>query len=296
VSRGIVIYAFKKAAYGKLAYNLAISIKHHNSALKIAVLTDGNALGHLTADEQSIFDHIVSISENDLYHNGKFSAGKAKLSGYKYFPFDHNLIVDADSICVNDIEPLFDRCTKNVHAQTCSVATEKDEHWNCQWMPFKIVKEVFDLPEKFTAYEINSSFMSVKKSEEAEKFYAQALANFTSNDTHPKLRTWGGGFPDELAFNIAFAQLGINPAFEHQTIISNDTQWPVFFSSKFTNGWAYVINNFHFIGFYGDKWFTDRSLQDQYDRFMVNYLSELGRQHLYKIGHLMKSKHVLNKK
>lgn len=296
MSKGIVIYAFKKAAYGKLAYNLAVSIKHHNSSLKIAVLTDGNALTHLNNDEQSIFDQIILISESDLYHNGKFSAGKAKLSGYKYFPFDHNLIVDADSICVNDIEPLFDKCTKNVHAQTCGVSTQDDEKWNCQWMPFKFVKEVFELPEKYNIYEINSSFMSIKKSDESEKFYAQALSNYADHDTHPKMRTWGGGFPDELAFNIAFAQCGINPSFSFQKEINNDTQWPVFFSTKFTNSWAYVINNYHFIGFYGDKWFTAKSLQDQYDRFMSHYLAELGRGHIYKINHLMKDKHVLNKK
>lgn len=295
MNKGVVIYAFKKAAYGKFAYNLAISIKHHNPSIKIAVLTDGNAFSHLTAEQQSIFDSVVLMDQEDLYHNGKFSAGKAKLSGYKYFPFDHNLIVDADSICVNDISPLFDKCANNIHAQTCSVAKESDEHWSCQWMPFKVVKEVFELPKNFTAYEINSSFMSIKKSEQSEGFYAQALKNFISNDTHPKLRTWGGGFPDELAFNIAFAQCNINPSFPFQKEISNETQWPIFFSTKFTNGWAFVINNFHFIGFFGDKWFTDRSLQDQYDRFMVNYLSSLGRTHTFKIGHLMKEKHVLTK-
>lgn len=295
MSKGIVIYAFKKPAYGKLAYNLAVSIKHHNSSLKVAVLTDGNALGHLSELEQSIFDQQILINKEDLYHNDKFSAGKAKLSGYKYFPFDHNLIVDADSICINDIESLFDRCVNNVHAQTCGVSNQDDENWNCQWMPFKFVKEVFDLPEKYDIYEINSSFMSIKKSKEAESFYEHALNNFLRSSTHPKMRTWGGGFPDELAFNIAFAQCSINPSFAQQEVISNDTQWPVFFSTNFTNGWADIMTNYHFIGFYGDKWFTDRSLQDQYDRFMGNYLAAIGRMHRYKIAHLMKDKHVLNK-
>lgn len=295
MSKGVVIYAFKKAAYGKLAYNLAISIKHHNPNIKIAVLTDGNAFSHLPDWEKSVFDHEIMIDKNDLYHNDKFSAGKAKLSGYKYFPFDHNIIVDADSICINNIEGVFDKCKNDIHAQTCSKANQDDEHWKCQWMPFKFVKEVFELPEKFDIYEINSSFMSIKKGPQSERFYEQALNNFLSNSTHPKLRTWGGGFPDELAFNIAFAQLGINPAFDFQSTISNETQWPVFFSTKFTNGWEFVINNYHFIGFFGDRFFTDRSLQDQYDRFMNNYLAALGRRHNYKIHHLMKEKHVLNK-
>lgn len=295
MSKGIVIYAFKKAAYGKFAYNLAVSIKHHSPDISVAVLTDGKAFSHLRADEKSIFDHEILLSHEDLNHNDKFSAGKAKLSGYKYFPFDHTIIIDADSICVSDIAPLFDKCVKSVHAQTCGVFNKSDETWTCQWMPFKIVKEAFDFPEHNKIYEINSSFMSIKKGPQAESFYSAALNNFLSNSTHPKLRTWGGGFPDELAFNIAFAQCGINPAFDFQETISNDTQWPIFFSTKFTNTWDFVINNYHFIGFFGDRHFTDLSLQFQYDRFMSNYLSKIGRAHVYKIHHLMKEKHVLNK-
>lgn len=295
MNKGIVIYAFKKPAYGKFAYNLAVSIKHHNPSIEVAVLTDGNAFSHLAPHEVSVFDHVIQMNACDLVHNAKFSAGKAKLSGYKYFPFDHTIIIDADSICVNDISPLFDKCTKDIHAQTCSKANQDDEHWNCQWMPFKFVKEVFELPEKYDIYEINSSFMSIKKGPQSERFYAQALANFLSNSTHEKLRTWGGGFPDELAFNVAFAQLGINPAFDFQTTISNETQWPIFFSTRFQNGWDFVIKNYHFIGFFGDRFFTDRSLQYQYDRYMNNYLAAKGHRHNYKIHHLMKEKHVLNK-
>lgn len=295
MSKGVVIYAFKKAAYGKFAYNLAVSIKHHNPDLKVSVLTDGKALSHLAGYERSIFDHEILMNHDDLHHNDKFSAGKAKLSGYKYFPFDHTIIIDADSICINNIEALFNKCTKDVHAQTCSVATQDDEHWKCQWMPFKFVKECFELPEKFTAYEINSSFMSIKKGDQAKDFYDHALKNFLSNSTHPKLRTWGGGFPDELAFNIAFAQLGLNPAFDFQDPISSETQWPIFFSTKFTNTWDFVLNNYHFMGFFGDRSFTDKSLQDQYDRYMNNYLRALDRRHNYKIHQLMKGKHVLSK-
>jgi len=295
VSKGVVIYAFKKAAYGKFAYNLAVSIKHHNPNIIIAVLTDGNAFSHLTDEQRAIFDKEVLIGGEDLTHNGKFNAGKAKLSGYKYFPFDENMIVDADTICVADIGQLFNRCSKDVHAQVCGKFTNLSETWTCQWMPLPFVKEVFKLPTSYNIYEINSSFMYIKKGKTAEDFYKTALNNFISTPSHPKMRTWGGGFPDELAFNVAFAQQNIDPSFSWQTVFSNETQEPIFFSTKFTNDWGFVFNNFTFIGYFGDKHFTDKTLQAQYDRLMTAYLSKYGQPHRFKINQLMKEKHVLTK-
>lgn len=294
--RGIVIYALKKPAYGKFAYNLAVSIKHHTPNLKVCTIVDGDlSLSHLRDDQKQVFDFIIKMDEADCNHSGKFSPGKAKLSGYKYFPFERTMIIDGDSICVSDLNSLFDKCTKNVHSQVCSAYTEKDQTWQCQWMPLDAVKECFALPESYNLYEINSSFMYVKKSEQAEAFYKAALNNFLTKDSHPKLRTWGGGFPDELAFNVAFAQCGIDPSFEHQTTLSNETQWPIFFSTRFTNTWNFVFDNYHFIGYYGDSRFTDRSLQEQYDRLMRAYLLPKAQTHMFKISQLMKEKHVLTK-
>lgn len=298
MNRGVIIYAFKKPAYGKLAWNLAVSIKRHNPDLPIAVIHDDTALSHLEEWRMNYFDHKIKINKEDLYHEEKFSPGKAKLSGYKYFPFDENLIIDADSICIQPLDLIFDvAAKKNIYAQVCSVVNHESEYWNCQWMPLNHVKEAFPLPEKYLLFEINSSFMLVKKSEEAEAFYAKAIENFLTGNDHEKLHKWGGGFPDELAFNVAFAQCGVQPHFDNQQLLelSNDTQWPIFFSTRCTNNWGFIHSGYHFIGYFGDRRFTDKSLQDHYDRIMVGNGAHFGFSHYYKMHLLMKEKHVLTK-
>lgn len=295
MSRGVVIYSFKKPAYGKLAWNLAVSIKANNPGLPVAVLVWGNAMNHLEEWRRAYFDHIITMSDTDLLEGGKFMPGKAKLSGYKYLPFDENIIIDADSICIANLDGIWNRCTGNIHSQSVGRFTAADESWTCQWLSLPHLRETYALPEGYTLVEINSSFMYVKKSEEAEKFYAQALANYYTGKDHPKLRKWGGGFPDELGFNIAFAQSGIDPSFNDQEEVSNEAQWPVFFSTKFHNDWGHVYATYPIIGFFGDRYFTDRSLQDQYDRIMTGHASRMGFMHHFKMHQLMKEKHVKEK-
>lgn len=295
MSKGVAIYAFKKAAYGKLAWNLAVSIRANNPDLPVSVITDGKALGHLADWQMAYFDKVVQMSMDDLYEKEKFMPGKGKLSGYKYLPYDHTMIIDADSICIGNIGDLFEKSTGPIHSQAVGVFSAKDTTWTCQWMSLENVKEVYSLGDKFTIYEINSSFMCVRKCEESEQFYNQALSNYKTGIEAPKFRKWGGGFPDELAFNVAFAQCKINPSFADQEVLSNDSQWPIFFSTRFTNDWSYVHNNFKFIGYFGDRHFTDRSLQDQYDRLMIGYGRKFGFMHQYKMHQLMKEKHVLSK-
>lgn len=298
MDKGVIIYAFKKPSYGKLAFNLAVSLKFHSPEIPICLIHDELALKHLGIDHLKFFDKFIPIERNDLYDNIHFAPGKAKILGYKYFPFDQNMILDADSICVRPIEPLFESCqAKPIYSQSTGTWTEVADDWTCQWMNLKICKEVFKLPKKYQLFEINSSFMLVKKCKESEKFYTQAMENYTAGVNHKKLRKWGGGFPDELAFNIAFAQTGLSPAFDDLKLenINNVIQKPVFFSTNYTNRWGEIHKDYYFLGFFGGRNFTSKSLQEHYDTLMRGHAKHFGFMHQWKCHLLMKDKHVNEK-
>jgi alpha-N-acetylglucosamine transferase len=295
MTRGIVIYALKKPAYGKLAWNLAVSIKASNPGLPVAVIVWGKAMDHLEDWRREYFDQIIPMAEADLMEGGKFMPGKAKLSGYKYLPFDENIIIDADSICINNLDELWSVCRGNIHAQAVGRFTQEDETWTCQWMGLPDVREAFKCPEQHTFFEINSSFMYVRKSADSHAFYDRALMNYHEARNNAKLRKWGGGFPDELGFNIAFMQCEIDPSFQHQTEISNEAQWPILFSTRSNNDWTHIFEHYKFIGFFGDKNFTAKNLQDTYDRIMTGHAARLGFTHHFKMHQLMKEKHVKEK-
>lgn len=291
MDNGIVIYAFKKPSYGKLAFNLAISLKYHSPDIPICLIHDEEAIRHL-ADKLKIFDVLIKIAHDDLYDGMKFTPGKAKLSGYKYFPFERNMIIDADSLCIRPVEPLFEKCgTKSIYAQTVWVGDQQATEWTCTWMSLEACKQAFVLPKAFQLFEINSSFFYVKKGKEAEAFYKQALSNYKPD--HPKLRKWGGGFPDELAFNIAFAQTGVNPAFDDlkKEDINNIAPIPVYFSRSSPLKNVAQRTDLFFIGMYGGRNFTSKGLQAQYDAFMREYSRKFEFVHQWKGHLLMRDKH-----
>lgn len=299
MNKGIVIYAFKKPAYGKFAYNLAASIKFHSPELPICLIHDELALTHLSIEQKALFDTQIIIATEDLYDDRKFSPGKAKILGYKYFPYDQNMVIDADSLCIQALEPLFDKYNKKpIYSQCSGTWTEEANEWTCQWLPLTICKELFDLPKTYRLFEINSSFVLVRKCKESEDFYNQAYQNYLKGVGHPKLGKWGGSFPDELALNIAFAQTGLQPNFEDLLLeeINNVIQKPVFFSTNYTNRFGQIQKDYYFLGFYGGRNFTSHSLQDFYDAKMREICGKLGLPfHQWKCHLLMKDKHVNEK-
>ncbi len=240
------------------------------------------------------FDILTPMEVTDMYYpvssrheeiHYKFSPGKAKLSIYKYLHFDETILLDVDGVVVRDINSLFDKMDNYYHAQTVNVFTEDDMKWTCQWLSLEDVKKNFTLPEKFSMYEINSSFQYVKKSPGAELFFETAANNFK-----PELKTggnWSGGFPDELAFNIATAQTQTDPSIEN-----NIREWPIYFRIKndYTSPRKKIEdleNEYYALGCYGPYGFTHQSVYDLYDTIVDRNCMKLTNRRLdYKANQL----------
>lgn len=96
--RGVITLGFGDEQYGRMAKALARSIRLHNPDLPLAVVTD-----HLDDEElKEYFD--VLIPFDPQYGKGV----QQKLSLDRYTPFDLTLYLDADSLVVRDLGPVFD--------------------------------------------------------------------------------------------------------------------------------------------------------------------------------------------
>jgi hypothetical protein len=60
IKKGILLIATGHANYGKLAYNLACSIKSVED-INIAVIYDGVGLSHLTDKQKFIFSELIPV-------------------------------------------------------------------------------------------------------------------------------------------------------------------------------------------------------------------------------------------
>ena len=189
--------------------NAAASVKYYNPALHIVLLYQPGMYEKIPSIERKSFDEFIEI-DNSICHDGtKLTPGITKLNLYQYFKHDENLYIDADSLILKDISALFDQNShKTIATDVVWQGTELSEKWPCHWATLESVKRFYKFPKNYSIYEVNSSYIYSKKNKKAEKFWDQARKNIIPN----YIGKWGKSFPDELAFNVAFAQTGIDPS------------------------------------------------------------------------------------
>ena len=97
MTRGFLTIAYGPLQYVRMAKGLARSMRFHNPAISLAVITDSHdrELGRL-------FDHLIALDES-------FGSGVSqKLHVDHYTPYDETLFVDSDCLAFADPEPLWE--------------------------------------------------------------------------------------------------------------------------------------------------------------------------------------------
>lgn len=301
MNKGILIIAVGRKEYGFWAWNLAVSIKHFND-MPIQLLHDGKALSGLNKFQRSFFDHIQLIEDEDLIHSmkrgnitiKKLSPALIKTSLYKYSKFKQTLYLDADSICLQDIEPLFTSLSKQKKqyiSQNQGMAKKGQKDFpQMKWASPKQAWEHFDIPNDAKLPAINSSFQYWKESKKAEDIFetARTLLNENPFDTKTSEDRWGHEYnqPDELYMNVSCA---IN---KHDPSVKKSPVMYGFSISPMVELKDLRANDYYLISFPGDGFNLHNHYGFLYDALMSNYLRDIGQPHIYKIAYLNKSKFI----
>lgn len=278
---------FGKPAYIRMAFNLCASIKYHGCQIPIRLIHDG-CLDALPYYHKWVFDVTELVKDEHLYHNGKLDPGRAKTRIYEYLQADSNIYLDVDAMANQDLTRLFDYCealdkyylTQVVGKQKPSEGRDFKE---MQWAYLDDIVSHYKISEDAYVWATNSSFAYIRKSPQAEALFAQIQANI--DNPLPNLRSqWGDTFPDELALNVALAQLNHDPSPNIEPVYFN-YQTPI---THFTP----IIENHFLMGYFGGEGFSSESMWEYYDRQMRVILNGFGFEHEYKSHHLIKDKHA----
>lgn len=186
---GVVVMAYGSRRYLRQAWHLMISVRRHSPGVPVALVTDRPA------------DRLAFAADLVIPLRGAASAdGRPKLDLDIYSPFKHTLYLDADSLVVRDIRPLFERFGQSefvVLGRSIS-----DGHWYGKVAAMCALAGSDSLP-KFNGgilyFTCGSGITGVfTKARELASQYA-ALGYDTFN----------GGVADEPLLAIALAQRGI---------------------------------------------------------------------------------------
>lgn len=202
---GIVIITTGAPFYGRMAYNLAVTIKSAED-FPVTVLHNGSALNHLSERQKKIFDSIIEIDTQSF---------AAKLTLYENSPYENTLYLDADMLWLPYKKPsdLF----KELESVTFTGITEgwfdyetAEDKGNLMyhyWCNPNEAKEKYKLSGKY--YQWRSEVLYFKKSSIARKIFEDAKKIYAK----PKMeaKKFAGHIPDELAINISTCKHGVEP-------------------------------------------------------------------------------------
>ena len=301
-SEGVVLFAFGHYVYYWAMYNLVFSIRQHSPSVKIVCYVGDIAkAGHYCTDLLSVCDDIREIAHEDYHTGEKFDPGKLKVNIYKYLPFDYNLYLDVDAVCLKDITPLLAelKATGKYYASHTVGYHTIDKGRNIpsmQWAWGDTIWEKYNLPSTAVLPAINSSLQYIVKGKESKALYDTAKRLYT-HDPIPvnKLRMkWGGGQPDELYMNIAMAMLNHDPACSE---VGSDGAEKGFIHFAMRRGKSYkeVTDEYYFQSYYGGRGFTAAFYIEWLDRMLNKMQRESGGAHQYTINRILKYKHADNK-
>jgi hypothetical protein len=211
VKRGILLIASGSPFYGRMAFNLCMSIKATDPNFPVAVAISGSSLNHLNSRQKALFDEI-------LFLPSETSGFGAKLFLDQISPFEETLFFDADMAWLPKYSPhvLFDSL-KDVDFTAitegyCDIKTQDKANANSKyyfWADTEEIAEVYNIREG-NLYQWRSEVMYFRKSERTAAFFKTAREIYAT----PNLNTihlFANSIPDELAINISAAIHDIEP-------------------------------------------------------------------------------------
>lgn len=219
MKRGIIIIGLGHEFYGRMAHNLAASIKAAELTMPVALVHDESALKLLHHfNLEKTFDILIPTNE---FADGNYL--KAKTHLFDLSPFEETIYLDADMIWLKKKpSELFDEL------KDCSF-TMINEGVIYFENPLEIAgayRPWADVNEIKKEYGLQTGLMYNQRSELI--YFRDTLANKVFFDkakeifSNPKVKPveFAGSVPDELAFNIAGAllkhyphQVGYRPVF-----------------------------------------------------------------------------------
>ncbi len=202
--------------YGRMAFNLAVSIKTEDPEVEICLGYSGNAMADLFRyDVNKYFDKIIEVPQEYQMRRGHKEPLRAKLHITDISPFESTLYLDADTIWLpgRKVSQLMDELAKVPLAiqnhgaiDLAKQSTAKPE--NFFWANPAEIKQAYDL-KTGKLFALFSEAMWIKKTEVNIALFE--TARMISSDLKVDYVEFAGGMPDELPLSIAMAMTEVYP-------------------------------------------------------------------------------------
>lgn len=271
--KGILIIVNGHPQYGRMAYNLCMSIKAIEN-FPVAVAGDERALSHLSENQLMVFDKIIELPDGLPVSSG------VKLWAAELTPFEETILLDADMLWMPKKTPsqLFEslKDTEFTAITEGYYDTEGTVHeihpMYFFWADPKEIMEKYNIT-KGKIYQWRSEVMYFKTSEKITEFFKLAQQVY-QNPRLDTLKRYAEGVADELGINVAAAVNNMHP---------HIYKWaPSYWNKMFGNQippHPKLYEDYYLMSFGSSM--ASTQLKQFYNRIMKAAAYKLGLQHLF---------------
>lgn len=215
-SRGVLILAMGHHYYGRMAFNLAVSIKAEDPDAQICLAYADNALADLFRyDIYKYFDKVIKVPDEYRRRRGHQENIHAKLYIPEITPYDSTLYLDADTIWLpgRKVSALMDELAKvplaiQNHGSMDLAKQLPARPENFFWASPAAIKQAYNLTSGKLFALFSEAIWIQKKDTNTELF---KTARELASDLQVDFMEFAGGIPDELPLSIAMAMTGTYP-------------------------------------------------------------------------------------
>lgn len=211
MNRGVCIVAVGHPYYGRMAFNLAKTIKAVDRDCQIQIICDGTALDHISRRETWVFDIVTHVSAQNGF--------RLKLNIDKISSFDQFVLMDADCAWVSNKSPIelmkimaigndFAGITEGFHDYDDPAKNDVCKNYPF-WADVEELRKMYDLGGRI--YQWRTEFMFVNKCDHVHDFFEDARWVYDRASELSTLKMFAHSVPDELGINAAACIHGINP-------------------------------------------------------------------------------------
>lgn len=268
---GIVLVACGHPYYGRMAYNLSVTLKNSEPDCSITVLQSEFSLSHLSVTQKQVFDNIIDLPEGCPMGCG------AKLWADLVTPYENTLILDVDMLWLPNKKPsdLFNELAEvDFTAITEGYHPDNINEKYFLWADADEIKEKYDIKSD-RLYQWRSEVMYFKKEKTAQLFKEARKIFLKPGLSSEKM--YANGTADELGLVIACGMYDIHPhkyhwipAYWHQM---NGGQIPEF---------GFLYDNYWLVSFGAN--YANNDSKKLYDRLTKAACYSRGVQHVFPLN------------
>lgn len=212
---GFLLVALGRPIYGEMAFNLCLSLKAANPAVKVALVWCHNSIDTLSDQQKGLFDHIIQAEKE--WHTHKYHDYiKSKTHLYEMSPFDRTIFLDADTLWITGRDPmlLFEELRYHLFSiMTFSWAEMENLHFGnvgyTFWGKLQNIKKYY----KFRTEKLPMTYSNLvyfTKTPQMESYF-RTLQGLYTDMSAPVQTKFASGRPDEFYYNVCCAKTRIYP-------------------------------------------------------------------------------------